>query len=41
MNTALTIGGEGLTDERKETFHESMEIIIANLTEYLKRQEML
>lgn len=41
INTALTIGGEGLTDERKETFHESMEIIIANLTEYLKRQEML
>lgn len=36
---ALAGGGSGLTDAQRETFYKSLEIITANLSGYISRQE--
>lgn len=39
VEVALSNGGNGLSDEQRRTFYDSMEIIIDNLAKYISREE--
>ena len=39
VEVALSNGGNGLSDEQRRTFYDSMEIIIDNLTKYISKEE--
>lgn len=39
IKVVLFNGGDGLTEEQRNTFYDSMEIILHNLSRYIKEQE--